>query len=129
MTKKSVFDQPGIDQLVPGQELPVGVKVTGRNLSAVALLVSLSGETWGTRTGMGACFEDDGSLSHVELHGVDGVAQDGTSSTKLRVKAGEFLTLGEDKQSLVVMDKDGYDSAKGFFGGVYSSLIHCVKQS
>lgn len=110
MTKKSVFDQPGIEQLIPGAELPVGVKVTGRNLSAVSLLLSVSGEQRKTRTSMGAYFNEDGSLDHIDLHGEGG--------SKSNVKAGDYLTLSDDKSSIVVMDAEEYKAAKGFFGSL-----------
>ncbi|OYN81710.1 hypothetical protein [Mycolicibacterium sphagni] len=104
MSKKSLFNQPGVEQLVPGRDLPVAVKVTGRNLHAVGLLVSVSSETVKGRSGLGVHFEDDGSLSHILL------VSDGTE--QLRVNAGEYLLMGPDKAAIIAASKAEYEFYK-----------------
>ncbi|AXH67857.1 hypothetical protein J4T99_gp051 [Mycobacterium phage Bromden] len=103
MSKKSLFKQPGIEQLLPGHDLPVGVKVTGRNMHAVTLLVSASGEANGSRSTATAFFESDGSLSHVKL-------TDNTGSVD--VKAGEYLVLSDDLKTVVVAGTEDYEFLK-----------------
>ncbi|AEF57235.1 hypothetical protein [Mycobacterium phage MS810] len=103
MSKKSLFKQPGVEQLIPGAELPVGVKVTGRNMHAVSLLASVSGEALGRRTIVKSYFEADGSLSHVRI-----VDEDGT----VDIKAGDYMTLGDDRKTIVVVTPEIYASIK-----------------
>lgn len=103
MSKKSLFDQPGIEKMLPNAELPVGVKVTGRNLGAVSLLASVSGESLGIRTVVSAFFETDGSLSHVKLSDESG---------DYEAKAGQYVLLGDDKKYIVIMDKSDFEFFK-----------------
>ncbi|ALF00359.1 hypothetical protein SEA_ARCHIE_53 [Mycobacterium phage Archie] len=119
MSKKSLFKQPGVEQLIPGAELPVGVKVTGRNMHAVSLLASVSGETLGRRTIVKSYFEADGSLSHVRL-----VDEDGT----VDIKAGSYMMLGDDRETIVIANAQDYAAIKsllplvGALGDVFSTL-------
>ncbi|QFG14290.1 hypothetical protein PBI_TOURACH_52 [Mycobacterium phage Tourach] len=103
MSKKSLFKQPGVEQLLPGADLPVGVKVTGRNMHAVSLLASVSGEALGRRTIVKSYFEEDGSLSHVRI-----VDEDGT----VDIKAGDYMTLGDDRKTIVVVTPEVYAQLK-----------------
>ena len=105
MSKKSPFSQPGVERLVPDLEFPVAVKVTGRNLHAVGLLVSVAGETGGTSTAVGAFFKKDGSLSHVQINASGGV---------LRAQAGEYLLMGPDKALILAATKAEYEFYKTF---------------
>jgi hypothetical protein len=106
MSKKSLFDQPGIEQLVPGSELPVGVKVTGRNMHAISLLVSVAGETTGVSTAVTADFREDGSLESVVF---------GTRGGPLHTaNAGEYVVLGEDRKTLLIADQENYEFGKTF---------------
>lgn len=106
MSKSNLFDQPGVEQMIPGKELPVAVKVTGRNMHAVSLLVSVAGEQTGVRTAVSAFFESDGSLDHVKLT-APGYDQD--------VPAGDYLVLSDDKTTIVVTDKETYEYSKALF--------------
>ncbi|UVF61226.1 hypothetical protein SEA_DUNCANSLEG_50 [Mycobacterium phage DuncansLeg] len=106
MSKSNIFDQPGVEQMIPGKELPVAVKVTGRNMHAVSLLVSVAGEQTGVRTAVSAFFESDGSLDHVKLT-APGHDQD--------VPAGDYLVLSDDKTTIVVTDKETYEYSKALF--------------
>ena len=103
MSKNNLFNQPGIEQLIPGSELPVAVKVTGRNLHAVSLIVSVRGETTKSRASVGAFFEDNGALDHVQI-------VDKTGS--FEAKAGEYLLLSDDRATVVVADEGHYQFAK-----------------
>ncbi|WP_124712995.1 hypothetical protein [Mycolicibacterium nivoides] len=103
MSKKSLFKQPGVEQLIPGADLPVGVKVTGRNMHAVSLLASVSGETLGKRTIVKSYFEADGSLSHVRL-----VDEDGT----VDIKAGDYMMLSDDRETIVIGTAQEYAALK-----------------
>lgn len=109
MSKSSLFKQPGVEQLVPGDELPVGVKVTGRNMHAVTLLVSVAGETAKSRTSVTANFNEDGSLDHVVFSG------DGGTHT---VEAGQYLVLGDDKVTLLIADEASYNVGKAFLRSI-----------
>ncbi|AGT12657.1 hypothetical protein J4T94_gp130 [Mycobacterium phage Krypton555] len=106
MSKSNLFDQPGVEQMIPGKELPVAVKVTGRNMHAVSLLVSVAGEQTGVRTAVSAFFESDGSLDHVKLT-APGYDQD--------VEAGDYLVLSDDKTTIVVTDQETYEYSKALF--------------
>ncbi|QXO14287.1 hypothetical protein SEA_CHASER_48 [Mycobacterium phage Chaser] len=106
MSKKSLFKQPGIEQLIPGSELPVGVKVTGRNMHAVSLVASVAGEANGSKSSVGAFFNADGSLSHVKL-------ADNTGNVD--VKAGEYLILSDDLKTVVVASAQDYEFFKTLF--------------
>lgn len=103
MSKKNLFAQPGIEQMLPGSELPVGVKVTGRNMHAVSLLVSVSGEALGRRSILSSFFETDGSLSHVEIYDESGA---------VTVEAGEYMMLSDDKKTLMIGTEDEYKALK-----------------
>lgn len=126
MSKKSLFKQPGVEQLIPGHELPVGVKVTGRNMHAVTLLVSVAGEANGSRSTATAFFESDGSLSHVKL-------ADNTGNVD--AKAGEYLILSDDLKTVVVASAEDYEFFKTLFpllsavGDAFDSLAASLASS
>lgn len=115
MSKNNLFNQPGIEQIIPGRELPVAVKVTGRNIHAVSLIASVAGETNNVRTAVSAFFESDGSLSHVRL------TEPGADHD---VKAGEYLVLSEDKSTILIADQASYD-----FGKVFLPLAVAVDEA
>ncbi|ANH50053.1 hypothetical protein SEA_LOADRIE_52 [Mycobacterium phage Loadrie] len=103
MSKKSLFKQPGVEQLIPGAELPVGVKVTGRNMHAVSLLASVTGEKLGLRTVVSSYFETDGSLAHVKITDPNG---------EVVIKAGDYMMLGDDRETIVVANAEDYAAVK-----------------
>lgn len=105
MSKKNLFDQPGIERIIPGAELPVAVKVTGRNMHAVSLLASSRADHGDTRIVVSSFFEDDGSLSHVELHDKTGM---------VTAQAGSYLVLGDDRKTMFIASKEEYERGKSF---------------
>lgn len=106
MPKNSVFNQPGIEKLAPectGDALPIAVKVTGRNMHAVALIASLGAEKAQTPVAVAAYFNADGSLSGIDLM---------ASGEPFPVKAGEYLVLDTDRSTLHVLSKGDVNAIK-----------------
>lgn len=107
MSKKyNVFNQPGVEKLREGYDLPVAVKVTGRNMHAVTLVASVSGEALNRRTIVSSFFDKDGSLSHVELFDAD---------NSVVADAGDYLLLSDDRQTVIVADEEHYKNLKAAF--------------
>lgn len=106
MSKTNVFNQPGIEPLRKGHDLPVAVKVTGRNMHAVSLVASISGEALNRRSIVSAFFDSDGSLSHVELTDKD---------NSVIADAGDYLLLSDDRQTVIVADEQHYKEVKAGF--------------
>ncbi len=103
MSKHNLFNQPGIEQLIPGRELPVAVKVTGRNMHAVSLLASVTSEKNKARSGLAVCFEDDGSLGWVTYK---------DAQVSIDLEPGDYLVLADDRSTVLVMDEQGLELAR-----------------
>ncbi|ASR86032.1 hypothetical protein SEA_APPLETREE2_49 [Mycobacterium phage Appletree2] len=108
MSQKGVFDQPGVEKVLPGQtaELPIAVKVTGRNMHAVSLIASTVAESTEKATALCPYFNKDGSLASVELFHPQ--IPDGY----VEIKPGEYLILAEDKTTIAIASKQEFDFVK-----------------
>ena len=101
----SLFDQPGVEKLTD-RELPVAVKVTGRNIGAVSLLVSAAAEASGEEAAIGVLFAEDGALRAVTISS--------RSSGDATARPGEYLLLAEGSDALMIADEAAYLFAKTF---------------
>lgn len=109
MPKRNLFNQPGIEHLLAdeGGDL-YAVKVTGRNMHAVALVASVSAEAFSVPTSVAATFDTDGSLASVMLLG--GYKETGFREAK--AEAGDYLVFDSRNNSVYILGPEALTDLK-----------------
>lgn len=106
MSSNNLINQtPGLRRVEEKYPTPPAVpnlatKVTGRNLAALSLIISLEAERRGVRLGVTAVFNTDGSLEGILVHDEE--------QGDVLLTPGQYVVLLHDAEQASVVDESLY---------------------